>query len=134
MTAIRGGKVRVFLVATVLKVTFMRYVFVLVLTLTVSAVAVAGQQVGQITSLRVTSKAIGSPNPTHFSLSGAASGQPGCVSLAYWTFDADTPTGKNFLATLLTAQATGRSVAVYGTNNCDLRSGMEGVIEIDLAP
>ncbi len=110
----------------------MKLLFVLTIMLCSFSV-MAGQQIGQISSLRVTSKSIGS-NPAHFLLSGTASEQPSCATLPYWTFDADTPTGKNFLATLLTAQATGRSVAVYGTGECGLRPGMESVIEIDLAP
>jgi len=110
----------------------MKYVLA-VLVLISSGLAFAGQQAGQITSIRVSSKTLGSSNPTHFSMTGTASGQPSCATLAYWTFDGDTPTGKNFLATILTAQATGRAIAVYGTGECGLRPGMESVLEIDLA-
>jgi hypothetical protein len=107
--------------------------FLFVIAVFVAGTTFAGQQSGPITSLRVSSKTVSS-NTSHVLLSGTNTGKPNCATLDYWAFDSDTATGKSFLATLLTAQASGRDVIVYGTNDCNLRAGMESVAEIDLAP
>ena len=93
----------------------------------------AGEQTGQILSLRVSSTTLSS-NTTHFLISGSGTNKPACATLQFWAIDSDTTAGRNFLATLLSAQATGRDVIVYGANRCGLRAGMETVAEIDLAP
>lgn len=105
----------------------------IILLAIMSNAAFAGQQTGQVVSIRVSSMTVSS-NTTHIQLSGVSSGRPPCATLEFWAFDSDTPQGKSFLAAVLVAQATGREVTIYGTNNCALRPGMESVAEIDLAP
>jgi hypothetical protein len=94
--------------------------------------ALAGEQTGQILDIRVSSTTL--INPTQVLLSGIWWARPSCATNGYWAVDTDTVVGRNFLATLLTAQVTGRSVTLFGLNACNLRADMETVVQIHLAP
>ncbi len=97
-----------------------------------SQLIMAGEQTGEVYDLRVSSGTL--LNPTHVVITGAASGKPACATTAYWSIDTDTVAGRNFLAVLLTAQAAGKAVKIYGTNACTLRSDMENVAQIQIMP
>jgi hypothetical protein len=93
--------------------------------------AAASQQTGLVLDIRVSSTTL--INPTHILLSGVWAAKPTCATSTYWAIDTDTTVGKNFLATILTAQASGRPITIYGSNFCSLRTDMETGIQIQLA-
>src|SRR4051812_34692984 len=59
---------------------------VLMITSSIFAVAHAGQQSGQILSIRVSSTILSS-NPTHVLISGTSLNRPVCATLQYWAID-----------------------------------------------
>jgi hypothetical protein len=94
----------------------------------ISGICCAGEQTGQIVDLRVS--AYKTFNPTHVKLSGTWSGAPSCATIGFWAIDTETPTGKNVLATLLAAQAAGKNVRIWGSNQCTLRGDMETATQV----
>jgi hypothetical protein len=93
--------------------------------------ALASEQSGKILEIRVSTTP--QMNPTHFRLDGAWPGKPACATVGWWAFDGNTAAGKALLATLLTAQASGRPVIAWGHDSCDLRSDMETTVQIGLS-
>lgn len=104
---------------------------IVILTLGSLPPARATTQSGTVLDVRVTSRTLG--NPTHFLLSGVRSSRAGCAFMDWWAIDTDTPTGRNFLATILAAQASQRVVTIWGTDACEHVNGMESVKQIGVA-
>ena len=91
-----------------------------------------------ITSLAVDSTAVASEtgpgliadlqidgNYALFAVSGPVVNKPSCVVWGRYVFDVTTPRGQALLAYLLSAQATGRQIRVYGTSTCSIFSDHE---------
>jgi hypothetical protein len=97
--------------------------------LTASAFA-AGQQVGSIVDIRVSSLSLA--NPTHVQVDGAYQNRPACAVVGFWAIDSDTSAGKSFLATLMLAKAQGKQVTLAGSGTCSLRSDMETIVQIQI--
>jgi hypothetical protein len=86
-------------------------------SLCVSAVpCFAGMQQGFITSLFIRA----SDGLVYFYLNGTPKERPSCAkALKYWMIqDENSTAGKQQLAQLLTAYASGKTLIVYGTNTC----------------
>lgn len=70
----------------------------------------------------------------YFYLDGPRAPQPGCATQPYWIIANEaSAAGKQQLALLLLAQATGRSVAVWGAGTCTRWPDGEDVRELALA-
>lgn len=80
------------------------------------ALATAGTQTGQVTDVFVRA----SDGLVYFQLSGTSSDRPACAANhTYWMIkDEKSLTGKQQLAMLMQAQATGQTVAVSGAGTC----------------
>lgn len=87
----------------------------------------ASEQTGTVVDIRVSSP--GALNPTHVLLSGTRT-KNGCATLDWWQLNTDTAVGKNLLATLLMAKASGKSVTLWGNGSCTLRTDMEDVLQV----
>src|SRR5712672_1571144 len=76
----------------------------------------AGTQTGQVTTIRKRA----SDGLIYFYLSGVHSGAPSCAgSHDYWMIkDENSNTGKQQLAILLAARASGETITVDGSNTC----------------
>ena len=75
----------------------------------------AGEQSGVIAAIIKRS----SDGLVYFYLSGAAVGKPSCATQSYWMIkDENSNTGKQQLAMLLMARATGQTISVSGSNAC----------------
>lgn len=61
-----------------------------------------------------------SPNVLMFQVGATVSTPPACSTNNQWAVKLDTVVGKNLYALLLSAQAQGRNVQVYGTGLCDV--------------
>jgi len=85
-------------------------------TLAVSP-AIAGSQKGNVVSLKVRS----SDGLIWVELSGTASDRPQCaLQQTYWMVpDEKSDAGKRIYAMLLSAQASGRLVQIFGRNTCN---------------
>ncbi|MBL8339747.1 MAG: hypothetical protein JNM97_23480 [Rhodoferax sp.] len=81
-----------------------------------SVSAFAGEEVGQVTNLSVRA----SDGLVYFWLGGgSATGRPACATNPYWVIKSETSSaGKQQLAMLLTAKATGKRVRVSGSDTC----------------
>lgn len=90
----------------------------------------AGQQVGNVVDLRVSSLTIG--NPIHVQVDGAYQNRPACAVVGFWAIDSDTSAGKSFLAALMLAKAQGKQVTLAGTGTCSLRADMETIVQIQI--
>lgn len=110
----------------------MKCAALIIIALLIPSIAIASEQIGLVVDIRVASKTL-STNPTHFKLDGVWMNKPFCATTDYWAIDTDTPAGRNFLAVVLTAQASGRRVAIWGTDQCTLRADMETVLQIGFA-
>lgn len=93
----------------------------------------AGEQGGVVTEIRVSSPGIA--NPTHVLLSSTTTdtqrkSRPTCATQDWWQINTDTTVGKNILATLLAAQASGKSVTIWGNGSCTLRTDMEDIVQV----
>jgi hypothetical protein len=93
--------------------------------------SLASEQTGKILDIRVSTNP--QFNPTHFRLEGTWPNKPACATEGWWAFDGNTAAGKALLATLLTAQATGRPIVAWGHDSCNLRSDMETAVQIGLS-
>jgi hypothetical protein len=60
-----------------------------------------------------------------FAVGGPVVNTPACVAWGRYVFDVSTPQGQSMLAYLLSAQATGKQVRVYGTGTCSIFSDHE---------
>lgn len=60
-----------------------------------------------------------SPNVLMFQVGTTVSTPPTCSTQNQWAVKLDTTLGKNLYALLLSAQAQGRNVQVYGSGVCD---------------
>lgn len=78
--------------------------------------AFAGTQAGTVNTLIVRS----SDGLIYFWLNGvAAINKPACAVYSYWMIrDENSNAGKQQLAILLSAKATGKQITVYGRNSC----------------
>jgi hypothetical protein len=66
-------------------------------------------------------------------LYGTASGHPACATQQYWIIPSEsTDSGKRFLAMLIAAQLSGRTVAVRGKNTCSRWGDGEDIESIGL--
>lgn len=62
---------------------------------------------------------------------GTKTGAPACASIPTdWAINTTTPEGKSLYALLLTAVATGRNVAITGSNTCDAWPDRETAVAI----
>ena len=78
--------------------------------------AMAGSQTGQVISVQVRA----SDGLVWFYLSGTPSGRPSCATNTYWMIlNENSVAGKQQLAQLLTARATGQVITVVGSNTCN---------------
>ncbi|MFC7420824.1 hypothetical protein ACFQNF_13225 [Iodobacter arcticus] len=99
------------------------------LALSFSAVALAGTQKGLVTKLHKRS----SDGLIYFDLIGPSDGKPACASYPYWMIkDENSNTGKQQLALLLVAKASGQLVSVVGNNTCSRWKDGEDVEDIML--
>lgn len=79
------------------------------------ATAMAGTQTGQVLDLHVRS----TDGLISVELSGSSLAKPACAGYAYWLIrDENSTAGKQQLALLLAAQASGRTVQIVGTGTC----------------
>jgi hypothetical protein len=77
--------------------------------------ALAGEQgPGLITDLQIEG------NRAVFAVGGQVVNKPACAVWGRFVFDVTTPSGQALLAYLLSAQASGKKVRVYGTGDCSL--------------
>lgn len=83
-----------------------------------SYVSAAGftYQVGVVNDVRVSSTSGPVGNPTHFQITGNAIVNASCTG-TWWFIDTDTTSGKALLSALLSAQATGKQVKVWGNSS-----------------
>ncbi|MEX0139531.1 hypothetical protein MRBLMS1_000288 [Massilia sp. LMS1-1-1.1] len=91
--------------------------------------AYAGEQVGKIVSITVRSV----DGLISFTMENTATGKPACAKYSYWLIaDENSVTGKQQLAMLLTARASGQVISVFGSNTCVRWSDGENVVGITL--
>ncbi len=64
-------------------------------------------------------------NRVLFALSGPRTGRPACAIWDRFVFDLTATNGAAMLAYLLSAEATGKQIRVYGTNDCALVANSE---------
>lgn len=77
--------------------------------------AYAGEQTGKILSLTVRA----GDGLISFTMENTATGKPACAKYSYWIIaDENSVTGKQQLAMLITARASGQVISVYGSNSC----------------
>lgn len=69
-----------------------------------------------------------------FWVGGPVTNMPACVEWDRMMFDATTPAGQAMLAYLLSAQAIGKQIRVYGTGECSLGVNHETVRSVRDAP
>ena len=99
----------------------------LMTTVAYAQTAIASQQSGQATSLIVRA----SDGVIYFFLSGNSAGRPSCASKAYWIIkDEKSNAGRQQLALLLAARATGATITVTGSSTCTRWGDGEDVLEI----
>lgn len=89
--------------------------------------AYAGEQVGKILNITVRS----SDGLISFIMENTATGKPACAKYSYWLIaDENSVTGKQQLAMLLTARASGQVISVFGSNTCVRWHDGENVVGI----
>ena len=103
---------------------------ILIVGMLFSSVTFASEQVGKVIDIRVS--AIPSYNPTHIKLDGPWNNKPGCATQPYWAVDTNTEGGKAFLSAILTAYSTGKTVQIWGSDQCTLRGDMENALQVAL--
>lgn len=87
----------------------------------------AGQQTGQVIGVHVRA----SDGLIYFFITGSAAGRPGCATQPYWIIKNETSTtGRQQLAQLLAARASGATITVTGLNTCTRWGDGEDVDEI----
>jgi hypothetical protein len=92
--------------------------------------ASAGQVTGVVSWVMVR----GSDGLTYVAMVGTPSGQPGCATGGYWMIaNENSQAGKKQYAMLLTAKATGATIAIHGTNTCIRWPDGEDIETIQLA-
>ena len=64
-------------------------------------------------------------NNAQFAVSGPTTTKPSCVAWDRFVFNVTTGAGQAMLAYLLTAQATGKKIVVYGADTCSIYSNQE---------
>lgn len=97
------------------------------LSFSASHSALAGSQTGRIVHLHVRA----SDGLVYVVLDGALSGRPACATIAYWMIKNETSsTGKQQLAQLLAAKASGQEITIVGTNTCSRWHDGEDIDEI----
>jgi hypothetical protein len=95
----------------------------------ISGVCFAGQQTGLITQMHIRS----SDGLVYFHLDGAPSGKPACAIYHYWIIkDENSNAGKQQIAALLMAKASGKAITVTGRNACTRWGDGEDVDDIQL--
>lgn len=104
----------------------MKNIGLIIFLVFISQKAFSSSQSGIIVELRVSNI-----NPTHFRLDGIWSGKPSCA-ITWWAIDSNTAGGKSLLSILLTAHSTGKTITVWGTDLCDLRSDMETAYQVGM--
>jgi hypothetical protein len=103
----------------------------ILLCLGVSSSAFAGSQVGKVSRLIVRSD----DGLVYLFLTGTGSGKPACATIAYWMIrDEKSAAGKQQLALLMLAEATGQQVTITGTGRCERWSDGEDISEVHLIP
>ena len=112
----------------------MKQAILFFLTVGLAGSALASQQTGRVTEIRVTSKTLDFGNPTHITLSGPRTAVAACAFSQWWAIDTDTPGGRSMLAAVLAAQANGKEVTFLGRDRCNLRGDMETVEQVHLVP
>jgi hypothetical protein len=89
----------------------------------------AGTQTGTVDQIFVRA----SDGLVYFFLSGAATGQPSCATRNYWIIkDENSNAGKQQLAELMEAKASGQTITVIGWNTCDRWGDGEDVNILEL--
>lgn len=85
--------------------------------------------------IRANSTSLSSGIFSHFRLAGSQYfSNPTCAFSGWWALNTDTAVGKNWLALLMMANATGKKVYVLGLGTCAMNSGMEDVKQIGIVP
>jgi hypothetical protein len=64
-------------------------------------------------------------------LSGACLNAPSFATIYFRAIDNEASAGKNVLSMLLAAQAAGKPVRLWGSNQCALQGDMEMAVEIE---
>jgi hypothetical protein len=102
----------------------MKLLFVII-SLAVSTVCVAGNQAGTIADIFVRA----SDGLIYFVVNGSAkAGAPSCATFSYWIIrDENSNAGKLQYEMILSAQATGKTITVIGSNSCTRWSDGEDV-------
>ena len=84
-------------------------------------------QIGTVTRLHVRA----SDGLVYFYVDGLRSGTPACASQSYWVIANETSApGKQELALLMLAEATGMPVIIYGAGTCARWPDGEDVMEV----
>ncbi|MEX2963363.1 hypothetical protein [Microbulbifer sp. TYP-18] len=92
----------------------MRKVFLLT-AMIISFGAQAGTQTGQISGVTVRA----SDGLHYFTMHGTTTDKPACATNTYWIIkDENSTAGKSQLSVVLTAYASGKTVAVTGSGEC----------------
>lgn len=102
-----------------------------------SPVAAGGVQAGKVGTITMRSGDVGTAHDSLVVvtlLGGSPTGQPACALNSYWFIrDAKSEIGKQQIAMLMTAKATGKAVAIKGTGACVRWGDGEDIWEIDWA-
>lgn len=65
-----------------------------------------------------------------FAVTGPHINKPGCAVWDRYVFEITTPSSQAMFAFLLTAQATGKQIRVYGTQTCSVASNHETALSV----
>lgn len=91
---------------------------------TVSAVVLAGEQTGKVTSLLTRD----SDGLVYVTLDGAATGKPACARNGYWMVKNEiSESGKRQYSLLMAAMIAGKTVLISGSNACTRWSDGEDI-------
>lgn len=94
---------------------FARFAGILLASVTVTSSAHAGEVTGKIRTLTVRA----SDGLQYVTIDGRLSGSPPCATMPYFMIRSEaSDTGKSQFAMLLSAQISGKSVAIKGMNTC----------------
>ncbi|WP_375592175.1 hypothetical protein [Chitiniphilus eburneus] len=108
----------------------MKKIFIGFLLACTAGLASASYQTGKITSVITRADGL----VYLFIENGALrAGKPSCATSNYWMVrDENSQAGKNQLATLMTAYATGATIAITGSGTCNRWSDGEDIFIIEL--
>lgn len=77
--------------------------------------AIAGSQIGKVSYILVRA----SDGLIYFMMTGTPENRPPCATINYWMIkDENSNAGKQQLSLLLSAQAAGRTIRVFGLDSC----------------